>query len=143
MIDSPRFNQSLAKKLLELGGVKYIFLSHRDDVADADKYAEFFKAQRIIHQKEKEACPNAEIVLAGTEDYPLDDAVIIMTPGHTEGHMCLAYDSQFLFTGDHFAWSRKLEQFTSFRDYCWYSWEEQIKSVEKLKKLKEILRKHE
>lgn len=29
MVDTPRFNPVLAKRLQELGGVKYIFLTHK------------------------------------------------------------------------------------------------------------------
>jgi glyoxylase-like metal-dependent hydrolase (beta-lactamase superfamily II) len=29
LVDSPRFNPALAKRIEELGGVKYIFLTHK------------------------------------------------------------------------------------------------------------------
>lgn len=29
MVDTPRFNPALAKRLQEMGGVKYIFLTHK------------------------------------------------------------------------------------------------------------------
>jgi len=35
LIDPPRFNEPLARALERLGGVQHIFLTHRDDVADA------------------------------------------------------------------------------------------------------------
>ncbi|MGE5735851.1 MAG: 4Fe-4S domain-containing protein, partial [Acidobacteriota bacterium] len=37
LIDSPRFTQPLLSALEKLGGLRYIFLTHRDDVADAAK----------------------------------------------------------------------------------------------------------
>jgi hypothetical protein len=37
MIDSPRFNSNLAKRIEQEGGLRYIILTHRDDVADCEK----------------------------------------------------------------------------------------------------------
>lgn len=36
------------QRLEEMGGVEFIFLSHRDDVADASRFADHFKSKRII-----------------------------------------------------------------------------------------------
>ena len=37
MVDSPRFNPALAEGVDSLGGVAHVLLSHRDDVADAER----------------------------------------------------------------------------------------------------------
>jgi len=138
MIDSPRFNKDLINKFHEMGGLKYIFLSHRDDVADADKYAKEFGAKRIIHREDLSAQPDSEIVLEGDCHFNQDKAEIIFTPGHSQGHCVLIWDKKYLFTGDHLAYSRKLKSLYAFRNYCWYSWEKQIKSMEKLKAYPDI-----
>jgi glyoxylase-like metal-dependent hydrolase (beta-lactamase superfamily II)/ferredoxin len=131
LIDSPKYLPHLIKKFEEAGGIKYIFLTHRDDVADADKYAEHFGSTRIIHRADLVAEPDAEMVIDGEDDAQVGEQfVIIPTPGHTQGHCVLLYDNKYLFTGDHLDWNHKLEV---FQDYCWYSFAEQIKSVEKLK----------
>src|ERR1700683_4943125 len=39
LIDAPRFVEHLARRIEEEGGIRYIFLTHRDDVADASRYA--------------------------------------------------------------------------------------------------------
>ena len=44
MIDSPRFNKGLVERVQALGGVQTMFLTHRDDVADHDRYAAAFGA---------------------------------------------------------------------------------------------------
>src|SRR5687768_9404501 len=67
LIDSPKFLPQLVRKFEALGGLAYIFLTHRDDVADADKYARHFGAKRIIHRAELDAQPDAEWVLEGQE----------------------------------------------------------------------------
>ena len=35
-----------------MGGVKYMFLTHRDDVAEHAKWAKALSAERILHTKE-------------------------------------------------------------------------------------------
>jgi glyoxylase-like metal-dependent hydrolase (beta-lactamase superfamily II)/ferredoxin len=135
LIDSPRFVERLARRFAERGGVRHIFLTHRDDVADADKFAERFGAERIIHRLELAAQPGAERVLDGFEPVELAPGfVAIPTPGHTRGHCALLYRNEFLFTGDHVWWSRRRGRLTASRDVCWYSWREQVDSVRLLER---------
>ncbi len=133
LVDSPRFTPHLRKQFEAWGGVRTIFLTHRDDVADAHLYARHFGAERIIHRFDADAQKDAEIVLDGTELYVRDKAKILFTPGHTRGHLVLLWDERFLFTGDHFAWLAQKNRFGSFRRACWYSWEAQIASVDAMK----------
>src|SRR5438128_9658384 len=57
MIDSPKFVTPLVGQLEALGGIAHIFLTHRDDVADAQRYAEHFGSRRIIHREELSSQP--------------------------------------------------------------------------------------
>ena len=92
LIDSPRFVEHLARRFAEEGGIRYIFLTHRDDVADAASYAERFSAERIIHRLELAAQPDAERVIDGLEPVELaPDFLAIPTPGHTRGHCALLH----------------------------------------------------
>src|SRR5206468_581964 len=130
LIDSPRYVEHLARRFTALGGVRYVFLTHRDDVADADKYAGRFGSTRIIHRLELSAQPGAEWILDGRASIQLaPDFLAIPTPGHTRGHCALLYRNEFLFTGDHIWWSRNRGRLTASRDVCWYSWREQVESV--------------
>jgi glyoxylase-like metal-dependent hydrolase (beta-lactamase superfamily II)/ferredoxin len=138
LIDSPRFVSHLVKRLAAMGGIKYIFLTHSDDVADAHGYAAHFNAERIIHRLEAHAQEDAEVILEGESDQVIDEGRILFTPGHTRGHLVLLWREKYLFTGDHFAWLSGSQRFGSFRDACWYSWEEQIQSVEKLRACREV-----
>jgi len=133
MIDSPKYIPNLVKKFEKVGGVSHIFLSHQDDVADADRYATYFGAKRIIHKYELRAQPEAEIVIDGNATVSFgSDFLIIPTPGHTRGHCVLLYKDHYLFTGDHLWWSRKQKSLIASRSVCWYSWTDQTKSMEKL-----------
>jgi glyoxylase-like metal-dependent hydrolase (beta-lactamase superfamily II) len=44
----------------------------------------------------------------------------------------LLYRNQFLFTGDHLAWSPEEQMLEAYRDFCWHSWPEQTRSMERL-----------
>jgi len=133
MIDSPKFLPQLVRRFEALGGLQTIFLTHRDDVADAAKFAEHFHARRIIHRLEVKAQPGAECVVEGFDSQNIEpDFQVIPTPGHTAGHLALLYKNRYLFTGDHLAWDRTEQRLTAFRDYCWHSWSEQQQSLARL-----------
>jgi len=133
LIDSPKFLPQLVRRLEALGGVSHVFLTHRDDVADAAKFADHFQAERIIHRLELDSQPGAERVIDGFDAVELAPGfVAIPTPGHTAGHTALLHANRYLFTGDHLAWDRDEGRLIAFRDYCWHSWTEQQRSLARL-----------
>ncbi len=134
LVDSPRFALPLARRITGLGGVRLIFLTHRDDVADHEAWANHFGAERIMHHDDLgRAHAGMERVLHGREAIPIqDDLLAIPTPGHTRGHVVLLYRRRFLFTGDHLQWSEARQCLYASRSVCWYSWAEQVRSVERL-----------
>ena len=133
LVDSPKFLPHLLKKFEQLGGLRTIFLTHQDDVAEAAKYAEKFGAQRIIHEEDKGVQPGAEVLIKGTEVIEVAPGFkIIPTPGHTEGHCVLLYKEKFLLTGDHLWWRRKRQQLGASQSVAWFSWRKQTESMEKL-----------
>jgi glyoxylase-like metal-dependent hydrolase (beta-lactamase superfamily II)/ferredoxin len=133
LIDAPKFVTPLVRRLEALGGVSHIFLTHRDDVADADRYAAHFRARRIIHRDELASQPGAEVVLDGGGPWELAPGFrAIATPGHTKGHCVLLVQDRFLFTGDHLDWDRHEQRLAASEDYCWHSWPKQAESMAKL-----------
>jgi glyoxylase-like metal-dependent hydrolase (beta-lactamase superfamily II)/ferredoxin len=133
LIDSPRYASHLVRRIEALGGLRRIFLSHKDDVADHARYSARFHAPRVMHADDNAARHGVEQIISGTQPVRLDDELtIIPTPGHTRGHMVLLYRDRFLFTGDHLAWSPARQTLTAFRSVCWYSWTEQTRSMARL-----------
>ena len=134
LVDSPRFAPPLVKRLEELGGIKYMYLTHRDDVADHQKFQQHFHCDRLLHQDDiTRDTQKVEIKLSSLETFELaPNIIIIPVPGHSKGHTVLLYQNKFLFTGDHLALSSYLNHLYAFRRFCWYSWSEQIRSMEKL-----------
>lgn len=134
LVDSPRFADPLIKKLEDLGGIRFMFLTHRDDIADHEKFRKHFDCERIIHKADANgSLGTIEKKLEGDGPWTIASALkIIGTPGHTRGHAVLLYRDRFLFTGDHLFWRKETNGLDTSRRYNQYSWEAQIKSVEKL-----------
>ena len=134
LVDSPRFTRPLAKRIAEMGGVRWMFLTHRDDVADHEQWANHFRAERVIHKDDvTRSTASVERVIAGREAVALDDDLIVIpTPGHTRGHSVLIYRDKYLFSGDHLWWSLNYQSLHASWNVCWYSWTEQTRSMERL-----------
>jgi glyoxylase-like metal-dependent hydrolase (beta-lactamase superfamily II)/ferredoxin len=132
LVDSPRFAAPLVKRIEELGGVSLMFLTHRDDVADHQRFRERFGCERVIHADDADAA-ETERTFAGTDAVALaDDLVAVPVPGHTAGSACLLWKNEVLFTGDHLAWSERLQELYAFRDACWFDWRAQTASMKRL-----------
>jgi len=134
LIDSPRFTRPLVRRLEEMGGVRTLFLTHRDDVADHAKFREHFGCERVLHEDEiRPGTRDVELVVRGSEPTSLDaETLVIPTPGHTEGSSCLLFRDEFLFTGDHLAWSDARGHIYGFRSACWFDWDSLVESTRAL-----------
>jgi glyoxylase-like metal-dependent hydrolase (beta-lactamase superfamily II) len=133
LVDSPRFTRPLVRRIEALGGVRTMFLTHRDDVADHEKFARHFGAARVMHAADGARRLKVERVVEGEDATRLDpELLVIPTPGHTRGHCVMLYRDKYLFTGDHLAWSPTRRTLTAFRTAMWYSWPIQTRSMEHL-----------
>jgi glyoxylase-like metal-dependent hydrolase (beta-lactamase superfamily II)/ferredoxin len=122
LIDSPRAASVLMDRAAELGGVRWMFLTHRDDVADHAKWRARFGCERIAHCSD--APRGTEIVIDGVTELA-DDLRIVPVPGHTRGSCVLIDRATNAFTGDH-VWANDAgDGLDAGRDVCWYSWPEQ------------------
>jgi glyoxylase-like metal-dependent hydrolase (beta-lactamase superfamily II)/ferredoxin len=133
LVDSPRFAAPLAERIRALGGVRLLFLTHRDDVADHARWAEALGCERALHARDLgPRTRGVERVLEGDASIPLGEGVAaIPVPGHTAGSTALLVDDTFLFTGDHL-WGDAGGRLGASRSVCWHDWGEQTASMEKL-----------
>src|SRR5712691_6564065 len=93
LIDSPRFAAPLVRALEKRGGVGHILLTHRDDVADADRFATHFGAEVWIHEADAGAAPYAARRIPGLEPVTVrDDVLAVPLPGHTRGSVAYLLD---------------------------------------------------
>lgn len=133
LIDSPRYATQLVKRIAAMGGVRHMLLTHKDDVADHERFAKKFGCERVMHADDGAEQLGVERIIHGEDPVRLDtDVLAIPTPGHTRGHVVFLYKNKFLFTGDHLAWSAARSTLTAFRSATWYSWTKQIESMGRL-----------
>jgi glyoxylase-like metal-dependent hydrolase (beta-lactamase superfamily II)/ferredoxin len=134
LVDSPRASGPLLRRIGEMGGVRLLFLTHRDDVADHARFRGHFGCDRVLHAADVTAgTADVERQIQGREPHRLDDDLIVIpVPGHTRGSAALLYRNRFLFTGDHLMGSEDGRRLHASRGVCWYSWPEQIRSMERL-----------
>jgi len=132
LVDSPRFALALVREVEDLGGVAHVLLTHRDDVADAERWAAHFGARVWIHEHDRSAAPFATDVVRGAGPTTIEGGVLcIPVPGHTRGSVVWVV-GEVAFTGDSLAWSHGRQDLTAFRGACWYSWPTQLASLERL-----------
>ncbi|HEY2302662.1 MAG TPA: MBL fold metallo-hydrolase [Acidimicrobiales bacterium] len=133
LVDSPRFTEALAGPIASMGGIAHMVLTHRDDVADAARWAERFGARTWIHHDDRSAAPAATDLIEGLGDTAISPGLVaIPVPGHTKGSVLFLLDERYLFTGDSLAWSHDRHELTAFRGACWHSWSAQTESLARL-----------
>lgn len=133
MVDAPRWTIRVVEALEDAGGLALVLLTHRDDVADAERYAKHFGARVFIHEADRAAAPYASDILSGRDPVPLDDDLLVIpVPGHTKGSVVYLWNGHCLFAGDSLAWSFEKNDLRTNKDVCWYSWSEQTNSLRHL-----------
>ena len=137
MVDSPRYLRSLAERVDDLGGIAHVLLSHRDDVADADRWAERYGAEVWIHAADADAAPYATVIFDGNEPTPVSSGTLaIPVPGHTEGSVVFHVDDRWLFTGDTLHWNHRRNELDVTPEQTFYSWAVLADSMERLSRLR-------
>jgi glyoxylase-like metal-dependent hydrolase (beta-lactamase superfamily II) len=132
LIDAPRWTRQLLGPIAALGGIDAVLLTHRDDVADADRYAQHFGAPVWIHADDRAAAPFATDLLEGEAPREVVPGVTgFPVPGHTRGSVLWHVDGHLLFSGDSLAWDPRRGRLTAFRGACWYSWDAQTASLDR------------
>ncbi|MCU1393524.1 MAG: Metallo-beta-lactamase superfamily protein [Ilumatobacteraceae bacterium] len=132
MIDSPRWTREVYEPVQALGGIQHVLLTHRDDVADADRYAQHFGAAVWIHADDRGAAPFADRLIEGVLPAEIVPGVVAFpVPGHTKGSVLYHVDGHVLFSGDSLAWDAQDACLVAFRDACWYSWSAQQESLDR------------
>lgn len=133
LVDSPRFAGPLAERIQALGGASWMLLTHRDDVADHERWRRALGCQRVLHARDLTAhTRDIEIRIEGDDPVALaGDLLVLPVPGHTPGSAALLFRETFLFTGDHL-WGDAAGRLGASRQVCWWDWGEQIRSMERL-----------
>jgi glyoxylase-like metal-dependent hydrolase (beta-lactamase superfamily II) len=130
MVDAPRWTSHVVDAIEERGGLALVLLTHRDDVADAERYAKHFGARVFIHEDDRAAAPYATDLIRGRAPTALgDDLLAIPVPGHTKGSVVFLFANRCLFAGDSLSWDFTTRDLRASKQVCWYSWPKQTKSL--------------
>lgn len=134
LVDSPRFAAPLVRRLEELNGVRLMLLTHRDDVADHDRYAHHFGLERVLHADDAGGLAIERLLHGHDPVEVLPGLTAIPVPGHTKGHVVFhwAHAGGILFTGDHLAFDDATGHLEAWPDVCWHDWGEQTRSMRRL-----------
>jgi glyoxylase-like metal-dependent hydrolase (beta-lactamase superfamily II)/ferredoxin len=132
LVDSPRLSTPLLDRIEALGGVRTLFLTHQDDVAEHEALRRRFGCERVLHEADVgPSTRGVERVLVGEERVRLaGDLLAVPVPGHTWGSAALLLRDDVLFTGDHL-WGDE-GRLDASRSVCWASWPAQVRSMERL-----------
>jgi glyoxylase-like metal-dependent hydrolase (beta-lactamase superfamily II) len=139
LVDNPQPHPTLVSAIQKLGGIRYLFITHKDHVNHHSEWHELTGCTRIMHSDDHLEKPNShfesttsvEIKLKGYEPSLLDkspDLEIIPIPGHTEGSIGLLYQKKFFFCGDALLYEPSIPALIGARTVCWYDWKKQMES---------------
>jgi glyoxylase-like metal-dependent hydrolase (beta-lactamase superfamily II) len=133
MVDAPRWTDHVVQAIEQRGGLALVLLTHRDDVADAERYAKHFGARVFIHEDDRAAAPYATDLFRSRAPTALGDELLaIPVPGHTKGSVAFLFEERCLFTGDSLSWDFTANDLRASKHVCWYSWPEQTESLRAL-----------
>jgi glyoxylase-like metal-dependent hydrolase (beta-lactamase superfamily II) len=90
LVDSPRFAKVLVQRIEELGGVKTMFFTHQDDVADHEQFHKHFGCRRIIHRAECRESTPSSYSMAKTRSNWTRTFSRVPVPGHTRSRFSTA-----------------------------------------------------
>ena len=134
MVDTPACTDDVIRAVRVAGGLRYIFLSHRDEIGEVCALKQALGGAVILHRSE------ASLVPCGTDlpfdtDFEVEPGLrVIHTPGHTPGSSCLLLhrgDLKVLFTGDHIL--RRRDEVPAPLHFPWtFDWDAQVASARRL-----------
>ncbi len=103
MVDTPAFTPRVLDAVRIVGGLRYVLLSHRDEIGEIADLHRSTGGAVIMHRSEADLVP-CGVDLVFDTDFEVEPGVtVIHTPGHSPGSSCLLVhrgDLRVLFTGN-------------------------------------------
>ncbi len=131
LVDSPAWNDLNQQFITDLGGVKWLAITHRGGIGKATTIATQLGCQVLIQEQEAYLLP--ELKLTTFQDrFNLKDSIhAIWTPGHSPGSACIYYRGTggVLFTGRHLL-PNQLGEPVPLRTSKTFHWHRQLRSVD-------------
>ena len=134
LIDCPAWDEVNQQFLHSLGGVRWLFLTHRGGIGKTREIQETFGCEVLIQEQEAYLLPGLKVTKYQQEFSLSPLAQAIWTPGHSPGSSCLYYKADaggVLFSGRHLL-PNQLGEPVPLRVSKTFHWPRQIKSVQLL-----------
>ena len=133
LVDSPAWDEANQAFLRSLGGVHWLFLTHRGAIGKAKEIQQAMGCDIVIQEQEAYLLPGLSLTPFSQEWGLSDHCQGIWTPGHSPGSSCLYYAGcgGVLFTGRHLLPNQQGAP-TPLRTAKTFHWPRQIQSVKLL-----------
>jgi glyoxylase-like metal-dependent hydrolase (beta-lactamase superfamily II) len=131
LVDSPAWNDVNRQFIADLGGVKWLAITHRGGIGKATTIATQLGCEVIIQEQEAYLLPELKLTSFGHK-FNLNDSIhAIWTPGHSPGSACIYYSGAggVLFTGRHLLPNQSGEP-VPLRTSKTFHWTRQLRSVD-------------
>jgi glyoxylase-like metal-dependent hydrolase (beta-lactamase superfamily II) len=133
LIDCPAWDEVNQNYLRSLGGVRWLFLTHRGAIGKTREFQQAFGCEILIQEQEAYLLPGLKVNTFGQEFNLGNLAQVIWTPGHSPGSSCLYYPQEggVLFSGRHIL-PNQLGEPVPLRTAKTFHWLRQLKSFQLL-----------
>lgn len=134
LIDCPAWESTNQAFLEKVGGVRWLFLTHRGAIGKVKEIQQTFGCEVVIQEQEAYLLPGLQLTPFQHELTLSSTSQVLWTPGHSPGSACLYY-SQYggvLFTGRHLLPNQQ-GRVIPLRLAKTFHWRRQIDSIGKLR----------
>jgi glyoxylase-like metal-dependent hydrolase (beta-lactamase superfamily II) len=133
LVDSPAWDETTEAFLHSLGGVQWLFITHRGAIGKAKEIQQAMGCAIAIQEQEAYLLPGLNVTPFCQNFILSDRTQAIWTPGHSPGSSCLYYASNggVLFTGRHLLPNQEGIP-TPLRTAKTFHWPRQIQNVQLL-----------
>jgi glyoxylase-like metal-dependent hydrolase (beta-lactamase superfamily II) len=130
LVDSPAWNDINQQFIADLGGVKWLVITHRGGIGQTTAIATALSCEVIVQEQEAYLLPELKVTTF-EHKFNLNDSIhAIWTPGHSPGSSCLYYNGAggVLFTGRHLL-PNQFGAAMPLRTAKTFHWPRQLRSV--------------
>ncbi|HEY9621449.1 MAG TPA: MBL fold metallo-hydrolase [Crinalium sp.] len=133
LVDSPPWDESVQSWISDQGGLRWLFITHRDGIHHVREIQQMFGCEVVIQEQEAYLLPGLTVT-SFQHDFQLSDQTrAVWTPGYSPGSSCLysTVHGGVLFSGRHLLPNQQGEP-VPLRISKTFHWKRQIKSIQRL-----------
>ena len=134
LLDCPSWNQINQEFIQKQGGVRWLFVTHRNGMAKVAEIQAACNCEVIVQEQEAYLLPEVKVTSFQDEYVFSPNFLALWTPGYTPGSSCLYYNAMggVLFSGRHLL-PNPQGQLLPLRTPKTFHWPRQLRSIKKLR----------